>query len=92
MLNHPNENLPWNTETPRNVQPHDEEASETLKKNYFSPGHFYCAEILCAPCGVVIAWTKFAKSESPTKILKFLADTYPKEERVWKQARSWQGI
>ena len=36
-------------------------------------------ETICASCGVVIVWTKFAKSESPTKILKFRADTYPDE-------------
>ena len=48
--------------------------------NYFSPSQFYCVETLCALCGVVIAWTKFAKSESPTKILKLLKDTYPNKE------------
>ena len=36
-------------------------------------------ETICASCGVVIAWVKFAKSESPTNILKFLKDTYPNE-------------
>jgi hypothetical protein len=79
MLNRPNETLAWNPQLPRTVQPHDEEAPEVEKKNYFSPSRFYCVETICAPCGVVIAWTKFAKSESPTKILKFLADTYPNE-------------
>jgi hypothetical protein len=71
MLNRPNENLDWNGERLTNEQPHDEEAPEVPRKNYFSPSHFYCVETICAPCGVVIAWTKFAKSESPTNILNF---------------------
>ena len=33
-----------------------------------------------APCGVVIAWTKFDKAESPTNILKFLEEGFPTEE------------
>ena len=41
---------------------------------------FYCVETVCAPCGVVIAWTKFDKSESPTQILKFLESIYQTEE------------
>ncbi|KAF8871465.1 hypothetical protein BD779DRAFT_1613941 [Infundibulicybe gibba] len=45
-----------------------------------SPAKFYCVETICAPCGVVIAWTKFDKSESPTNILNFLEDIYPTEE------------
>jgi hypothetical protein len=79
MLNHQGENLAWNEsiEHEREVQPHDEEQPEAQPKHYFSPARFYCVETLCAPCGVVVAWTKFAKSESPTKILKFLKDTYP---------------
>jgi nitric oxide reductase activation protein len=32
-----------------------------------------------APCGVVIAWTKFDKAESPTNILKFLEEVFPTE-------------
>jgi hypothetical protein len=82
LLNHQGENLAWNEYVEWEVQPHDgdEEAPEAQKKNYFSPARFYCVETICAPCGVVIAWTKFAKSESPTKILKFLKDTYPNKE------------
>ena len=80
MLNRQGENLVWNNPIDHEVQPHDEEAPEAQQKNYFSPSQFYCVETLCAPCGVVIAWTKFAKSESPTKILKFLKDTYPNKE------------
>jgi len=37
-------------------------------------------ETICAPCGVVIAWTKFDKSESPTNILNFLNQVYPTEQ------------
>ena len=37
-------------------------------------------ETICAPCGVVIAWTKIDKSESPTNILNFLNQVYPTEE------------
>jgi len=80
MLNHPGENLAWNQSNERDIQPHDEDVAEVQRKNYFSPARFYCVETLCAPCGVVIAWTKFVKSESPTQILKFLKDTYPQKD------------
>jgi hypothetical protein len=80
MLNHESENLAWNVRVERAVQPHDEEAEEAPPKYYFSPARFYCVETICAPCGVVVAWTKFARSESQTKILKFLKDTYPNKE------------
>ena len=39
-------------------------------------------ETICAPCGVVIAWAKFAKAESPTNILAFL-------ETVFSTEKSW---
>ena len=80
MLNRPNENLPWNPVVEQEVQPYDEDAPGVQRKNYFSPARYYCVETLCAPCGVVVAWTKFEKSESPTKILKFLKDTYPQKD------------
>ena len=51
-----------------------------LPKTYFSAGWFYCVETICAPCGVVIAWTKFDKSEDPTQILNFLESIYFTEE------------
>ena len=35
---------------------------------------------MCAPCGVVLAWTKFAKSESLTNILNWLEEVYPEED------------
>ena len=45
-----------------------------------SPSRFYCVETLCAPCGTVIAWAKFAKSESLINILNFLETVYLTEE------------
>jgi len=57
-------------------------AEAGLPPNYFCAAGFYCVETIffCAPCGVVIAWTKFAKSESPTNILNFLGKVYLTEE------------
>ncbi|KAF8990393.1 hypothetical protein BDQ17DRAFT_1393143 [Cyathus striatus] len=48
--------------------------------NYFVAPQFYCVETLCAPCGVVIAWKKFAKSEGASQIMDFLEDIYPTPE------------
>jgi hypothetical protein len=79
-LQRPAETLAWNTEVTENVQPHDEEAPEVPRKHYFGPAQFYCVETICAPCGVIIGWDKFAKSESPTKILNFLNKMYPTED------------
>lgn len=53
-----------------------EEVSGTKYKNYFSAPRFSCVETICAPCGVVIAWRKFAKAEGVAKILRFLEDIY----------------
>jgi hypothetical protein len=62
-------------------QRHDDtHVTPNRKDNFFSPPRFYCVETICAPCGVVIAWTKFAKSESPTNILNFLESVYPTPE------------
>jgi hypothetical protein len=60
-------------------QPHDQPVEESRQqvKYHFTAPRFYCVETICAPCGVVIAWTKFAKSESPTNILNFLDSVYP---------------
>jgi hypothetical protein len=78
MLRRPGENVPWQPTTERVSQPHDEPAPDIqMSKNYFSAKRFYCVETICAPCGVVVAWTKFDKSESPTKILDFLESVYP---------------
>jgi len=53
---------------------------EEERKTYFSPSQFYCVETICTPCGVVIAWAKFAKSESPTNILVFLKSVFSTKE------------
>ena len=75
-----NEHLPWQPTIQTNQQPHDEPTPDIQRDNHFTPNHFYCVETICAPCGVVIAWAKFAKSESPTNILNFLESVYPTEE------------
>jgi len=75
------ENLAWLPSINRRVQQHDEEpTADNRRDNYFIAPRFYCVETICAPCGVVIAWTKFAKAESPTNILKFLESVYPTSE------------
>jgi hypothetical protein len=73
------ERLEWLPDTARQVQPHDEPAPARRRGNYFIAPRFYCVETICAPCGVVIAWTKFARAESPTNILNFLQTIYPTE-------------
>jgi hypothetical protein len=81
MLQRPGERNPWQPGLRRTDQPHDNDQDiEIPRLHYFGPGKFYCVETICAPCGVVIAWTKFDKSESPTNILKFLESVYPTEE------------
>ena len=66
MLRRPEENLEWFPAPREHVNnPHDGPVFPDRQiKNYFSPNHFYCGETICAPCGIVVAWTKFAKSES----------------------------
>jgi hypothetical protein len=80
MLRRPSENVPWQPITAPNIQPHDQPMPEVQYETYFTPHRFYCVETICAPCGVVIAWTKFAKAESPTNIMHFLETVYPTEE------------
>ena len=58
----------------------DDNNREIQQKNYFGPSQFYCVETICAPYGVEIAWTKFDRSESPTKILDFLKRIYPTKD------------
>ena len=73
MLRWPAENLEWLPKIQRDFVPHDGPVpAERENKTYFSPNRFYCVETICAPCGTVIAWAKFDKSESPTNIMKFL--------------------
>ena len=82
MLQRPAESYAWQPTTRGpNTQRHDDPASDPpLPPNYFSPARYYCVETICAPCGVVIAWTKFARSESTTNILNFLGSVYPDEQ------------
>ena len=81
MLNRRQENLPWNSKSDPEHQPHDQPAPDPAKtKHFFGPATFYCVETICAPCGVVVAWAKFAKSESESNILAFLNHVYPVKE------------
>ena len=80
MLQQPGEIMSWEPVIHQNPQPHDEAMPEAQNSNYFTPNRFYCVETICAPYGVVIAWAKFARAESPTNILQFLASVYPTEE------------
>lgn len=87
MLQRPNENEAWNTGTRivHRTRPHDaitdededDNSATTSRKNFFGHAWFYCVETITASCGVVIAWDKFVKSESETKILAFLEKVYP---------------
>jgi hypothetical protein len=80
MLQRPHDLQAWQTEQNRPHQPHDEEAPDRPPTHYFSPARYYCVETVVAPCGVVISWTKFDKSESPTNILNYLNKIYPTPE------------
>ena len=81
MLRQPGENVDWLPNLQQNSLPHDGPVPpDRENKHYFIPNRFYCVETVCAPCGTVIAWSKFAKSESPTKIMDFLNHTYPTKE------------
>jgi hypothetical protein len=81
MLQRPGESQVWNPQRRGpNRQRHDEDNEEPPPSpNFFGPARCYCVETICAPCGVVIAWTKFARSQSPTNILQFLEDVYQTE-------------
>ena len=83
-LRRSDESWPWMSELPRanQSQPHDQEAatSEGSLRDCFMPSRTYCVETICAPCGIVVAWAKFAKSESPTNILNFLEQVYTTED------------
>lgn len=87
VLQRPGERQEWQNVPDAAIQrPHDDEVEPenpqpTIKrKTYFSPNRSYCVETACAPCGVVIAWTKFPKSESPTNILNWLDELFPNKE------------
>jgi len=75
------EQLAWLPTFNQQVQQHDEPTNATNRKgNYFVAPRFYCVETICAPCGAVVAWIKFDKSESPTHILDFLEAVYSTPE------------
>jgi hypothetical protein len=78
MLQRPGERNPWQPGLRRTEQPHDDDDDdvEIPRVHYFGPAKFYCVETICAPCGVVIAWTKFDKSESPTKYSQIFRQEY----------------
>jgi hypothetical protein len=78
---HRTEGIINNQQNQPNQQRHDDEHNETDSriKNYFTPKRWYCVETICAPCGVIIAWTKFDRAESPTNVLEFLETVYPNE-------------
>jgi hypothetical protein len=82
MIQRPGETQPWNPQRRGpNTQRHDDDNEEPPPSpNYFGPARYYCVQTICAPCGVVIAWTKFARSESTTNILHFLESVYQTEE------------
>jgi len=83
MLQRPGESQAWNPQrrgpNRRCHDNNDDDEEPPPFPNFFGPARYYCVETICAPCGVVIAWTKFARSESPTNILKFLEDVYQTE-------------
>ncbi|KAF8341700.1 hypothetical protein F5887DRAFT_1062457 [Amanita rubescens] len=79
-LRRSDETWPWMESNEQEPQPHDEEAGRSTERDTFVPSKIYCVETICAPCGVVVAWAKFAKAESPTNILNFLEHVYPRNE------------
>jgi hypothetical protein len=84
LLQRPQERQAWQSQLIRpHPQAHDSDDEETEDRpptHYFSPARYYCVETVVAPCGVVIAWTKFDRSESPTNILNYLKTIYPTPE------------
>jgi hypothetical protein len=72
---------PWMPQMPANQQPHDQGVVDHGgSRDHFIPSRSYCVETICAPCGIVVAWAKFATAESPTNILNFLEQVFPTEE------------
>ncbi|TEB26985.1 hypothetical protein FA13DRAFT_1635316 [Coprinellus micaceus] len=86
MISRPQEQVPWqNPRRNAEVQAHDQPAPEDddaiiQKAHYFGPSKYYCTETACYPCGAVLAWALFDRSESPTNILHFLASLFPTPE------------
>ena len=81
MLQRPEERNAWEPGLRRTAQPHDADDDVIIpRNNYFGAARFYCVETITAPCGIVIAWVKFDRAESPTNILNWLEKIYPTEE------------
>ena len=80
-IRHADDRWPWMPEMQNNQQPHDEEVADNQgRRDHFMPSRTYCVETICAPCGVVVAWAKFHRAESPTNILNLLEQVYPTED------------
>lgn len=67
----------WNTYTSYEFTWIYMDWSGTKYHNYFSAPRYYCVETICASCGVVLLWGKFAKAEGAAKILWFFENVYP---------------
>ena len=80
-LRRPDDTVHGMPHPPRQVHPHDDEEQEIRGRDCFIAPRIYCVETICAPCGVVVAWDKFTKSESPTNILKFLGSVYQDKDK-----------
>ena len=84
ILQHPNDQQPWQNRQVNRINPaHDQNQGgpeDEVRRHYWSPNRFYCVETICTPCGLVVSWTKFAKSESPTNILNWLQQVYPEQD------------
>jgi hypothetical protein len=65
-LRQADDTLPWMQQRSSNQQPHDQEANDSQSnKDHFIPSRTYCVETLCAPCGVVVAWTNLQRQSHP---------------------------
>jgi len=86
ILQRPAERQEWQPKQSGSIQPHDtDQPALPVHKHYFSPNHFYCVETICAPCGVVIAWTKFAiLSPAPRIPVNFSELHWTPLEFQWK--------
>jgi hypothetical protein len=80
----PLEAAPWRPDIPNQVHPaHDEPEGEehaSQYSHYFVAGHFWCVETMMRPCGVVLAWDLWDKSESVSKIAAFIQKHHPTPE------------
>ncbi|KAM6490829.1 hypothetical protein JOM56_013698 [Amanita muscaria] len=60
---------------------HEQQVVRGRSRDHFIPPRMYCVETICAPCGVVVAWAKFDKAESPKNIMDFLQLVYPEQDK-----------